>query len=100
MPERMMSLVVIGRTAGEDQDNNAGAGSYCLTETEEELIAKVCAASRRTVVVLNVGNIIDMQWVAECQPSAVMYVWQGGQEGGHGAADVLNWQRSCAMWCS
>ena len=30
-----------------------------------------------------------MQWVDECQPSAVMYVWQGGQEGGHGVADVL-----------
>ena len=25
-----VSLVVIGRTAGEDQDNNAKAGSYCL----------------------------------------------------------------------
>ena len=84
-----VSLVVIGRTAGEDQDNNAGAGSYCLTETEEELIAKVCAASRRTVVVLNVGNIIDMSWVAKYQPQAVIYVWQGGQEGGNGAVDVL-----------
>ena len=84
-----VSLVIIGRTAGEDQDNNAGAGSYCLTETEEELIAKVCAASRRTVVVLNVGNIIDMSWVAKYQPQAVIYVWQGGQEGGNGAVDVL-----------
>ena len=31
-----VSLVIIGRTAGEDQDNNAKAGSYCLTETEED----------------------------------------------------------------
>ena len=84
-----VSLVVIGRTAGEDQDNNAKAGSYCLTETEEDMIRRVCEASKRTVVVLNVGNIIDMSWVEKYHPEAVLYVWQGGQEGGNGVADVL-----------
>ena len=84
-----VSLVIIGRTAGEDQDNNAGAGSYCLTETEEAMIRRVCEASKRTVVVLNVGNIIDMSWVEKYHPQAVLYVWQGGQEGGNGVADVL-----------
>ena len=84
-----VSVVIIGRTAGEDQDNKAEAGSYCLTETEEELIQKVCQVSKRTVVVLNVGNIIDMKWVKKYHPQAVLYVWQGGQEGGNGAADVL-----------
>ena len=84
-----VSLVVIGRTAGEDQDNNAEAGSYCLTETEEDMIRRVCEVSERTVVVLNVGNIIDMSWVEKYRPQAVLYVWQGGQEGGNGVADVL-----------
>ena len=84
-----VSLVIIGRTAGEDQDNNAGPGSYCLTETEEDMIRRVCQASKRTVVVLNVGNIIDMSWVEKYHPQAVLYAWQGGQEGGNGVADVL-----------
>lgn len=84
-----LSLVVIGRTAGEDQDNNAKAGSYCLTEAEEDMIRRVCEVSERTVVVLNVGNIIDMSWVEKYRPQAVLYVWQGGQEGGNGVADVL-----------
>ena len=84
-----VSLVIIGRTAGEDQDNNAGAGSYCLTETEEDMIRRVCQVSERTVVVLNVGNIIDMSWVEKYHPQAVLYAWQGGQEGGNGVADVL-----------
>ena len=84
-----VSLVVIGRTAGEDQDNNAKAGSYCLTETEEDMIRRVCEVSERTVVVLNVGNTIDMSWVEKYRPQAVLYVWQGGQEGGNGVADVL-----------
>ena len=84
-----VSLVIIGRTAGEDQDNNAGPGSYCLTETEEDMIRWVCQVSKRTVVVLNVGNIIDMSWVKKYHPQAVLYAWQGGQEGGNGVADVL-----------
>lgn len=90
-----VSLVVIGRTAGEDQDNNAKAGSYCLTETEEDMIRRVCEVSKRTVVVLNVGNIIDMSWVQKYHPQAVLYAWQGGQEGGNGVADVLT-GKACA----
>ena len=84
-----VSLVIIGRTAGEDQDNNTNPGSYCLTETEEDMIRRVCEVSKRTVVVLNVGNIIDMSWVEKYHPQAVLYAWQGGQEGGNGVADVL-----------
>lgn len=84
-----VSLVIIGRTAGEDQDNNTKPGSYCLTETEEDMIRRVCQVRKRTVVVLNVGNIIDMSWVKKYHPQAVLYAWQGGQEGGNGVADVL-----------
>ena len=85
-----VSLVVIGRTAGEDQDNNAKAGSYCLTETEEDMIRRVCEVSERTVVVLNVGNIIDMSWVEKYHPQAVLYAWQGGQEGANGVVMITS----------
>ena len=68
-----VSLIIIGRTAGEDQDNNTNPGSYCLRETEEDLICRVCEMSKCTVVVLNVGNIIDMSWVEKYHPQAVLY---------------------------
>ncbi len=84
------AVVIIGRTAGEDQDNKAEAGSYLLTEAEEQMLKTVCGVFERTVVLLNVGNIIDMKWVKAYQPSAVLYVWQGGQEGGNGVLDVLD----------
>lgn len=87
--EADLSLIVIGRTAGEDQDNRNARGSFLLTDEEERLIREVCAASSRTAVVLNVGNIMDMRWVEAYHPQAVLYVWQGGQEGGNGALDVL-----------
>ena len=84
-----MALVVIGRTAGEDQDAKAEPGSFLLTQAEEDMLAKVCAKFDRVAVVLNVGNIIDMKWVDKYRPQAVLYVWQGGQEGGSGVLDVL-----------
>ena len=83
------AVIILGRTAGEDQDNSLMPGSYLLTAPEKELLHKVCAAFSCTIVVLNVGNIIDMSWVQEYQPSAVLYAWQGGMEGGYGTADVL-----------
>lgn len=83
------AIVVIGRTAGEDKDNSAAEGSYLLTALEEELLRNVCHAFEHTIVVLNVGNIIDMKWVDRYQPQAVLYIWQGGQEGGRACVDVL-----------
>lgn len=87
--ENDIAIVIVGRTAGEDQDNAAEQGSYLLTDAERDMIAKVSRKFTRTAVLLNVGNIIDMKWVDELDPSAVMYVWQGGQEGGNGVCDVL-----------
>ncbi len=83
------ALILIGRIAGEDKDNTAEEGSYLLTGTELDMLRKVCGKFSRTVVLLNVGNIIDMKWMRECNPSAVLYVWQGGQEGGNSVTDVL-----------
>ena len=87
--EAEAAVVIIGRTAGEDQDNSPAPGSWYLTAQEETMLGRVCAAFERTVVILNVGNIIDMQWVERFQPAAVLYVWQGGQEGGKGILDLL-----------
>lgn len=84
------AVIIIGRTAGEDKDNLPAEGSYLLTKTEEEMLEAVCGAFERTVVLLNVGNIIDMKWVEKYHPGAVLYVWQGGQEGGSGVLDVLS----------
>lgn len=87
--ESDVAIVFIGRTAGEDKDNKAEAGSYYLDSVEEEMLAKVCHAFDKTIVLLNVGNIIDMNWMEKYHPSAVMYIWQGGQEGGNGVLDLL-----------
>ncbi len=83
------AVVIIGRTAGEDRDNAEAPGSWMLTPEEEAMLETVCRHFSRTIVVLNVGNIIDMNWVERYRPAAVLYAWQGGQEHGNAVADVL-----------
>lgn len=87
--ESKTAIVIIGRTAGEDRDNHKEPGSYLLTETELGMLKSVREAFPYMVVLLNVGNIIDMGFVEEVKPDSVLYVWQGGMTGGLGVVDVL-----------
>ncbi len=87
--ESDMAIIIIGRTAGEGRDLVKEAGGYYLTDTENAVLDKVCRAFDKVAVLLNTGNTIDMSWVTVFKPSAVLYIWQGGQEGGKAAADVL-----------
>lgn len=88
------ALVILGRTAGEDKDSSAVEGSYLLAQAERDMLAAVCQRFGKVAVVLNTGGILDMKWVEEYRPGAVMYVWQGGQEGGLAVADVLTGKQS------
>lgn len=83
------ALIILGRTAGEDHDNSFEKGSYYLTDSEEELLKNVTAQFEKTVVVLNVGNLIDLSFINKYNVAAVMYAWQGGDEGADALADVL-----------
>jgi len=87
------AIVVIGRTAGEDQDNVDAPGSYRLTEDEKAMLKHVTNHFEQTIVVLNVSNIMDMSWLNDesyVHPiQSVIYSWHGGMEGGNAIADVL-----------
>lgn len=83
------AIVIIGRTAGEEQDNRLEAGSYLLSDDEIAMLKVVRENFKKVVLLLNVGNIIDMTDINRIAPDAVLYVWQGGMTGGKGTADVL-----------
>lgn len=88
------AIVFIGRTAGEDQDNQDLAGSYRLTELEQQMMIKVCRHFECVIVVMNVTNIVDMSWIESIEGhasiKAVMYSWAAGMEAGSALADVLS----------
>ncbi len=82
-----IAIMVIGRSAGEDKDTGAVEGSYYLSEIENKNMDLICTYFEKVVVLLNVGNIIDMSFYQK--PSAILYTWHGGVESGNGYADVL-----------
>ncbi len=83
------AIVVIGRTAGEEQDNKAEKGSYFLSDGEEKMLELVTTHFEKVVVLLNVGGIIDMNFIEKYKPSSVLYLWQAGMIGGIAAANLL-----------
>ncbi|MBR6316134.1 MAG: glycoside hydrolase family 3 protein [Lachnospiraceae bacterium] len=87
--ESDVALVIIGRTAGEEQDYVNERGAYQLAEKEADLLRKVRAAFDQVVLVMNVSAILDMQEIEEIAPDAVLYAWQGGEIGGLGCVDIL-----------
>jgi len=89
--ESSVAIVVIGRAAGEDRENTLTKGSYYLTDAEIAMLDVVTESFSHTIVLMNVGSILDMAWTEryENKISALLYVWQGGMESGNAVADVL-----------
>ncbi|KAL1887230.1 hypothetical protein Sste5346_010347 [Sporothrix stenoceras] len=61
--------------------------TLALPPQVDRLIKEVIKANPKTVVVSQAGCPITMPWLD--QASAVCHAWYGGQETGHGIADVL-----------
>ena len=81
-----LAVVVVGtnddwETEGRDRD------LWELPGDQPELIRRVAAANKRTIVILNVGSPHDLSWLDD--PAAVLSVGFGGQELGDGIVDML-----------
>ncbi len=84
------AVIIIGRTAGEAYDSRDAEGGFLLTGKERALIERVGRHFERYAVLLNTGGVMDMRWVSEYDVPAVMYIWQGGEEGGDACADLVS----------
>ena len=87
--ENSVAIIVIGRTIGEGCDTEIVPNQWYLSAEEETLLQRVTSSFKKTVVLINSGSIMDMSWVDKYKPNSVMYIWQGGQEGGNAVADAL-----------
>ncbi len=85
-----VAVLVIHRYSAEGWDRKAEKGDFYLTDEETKLVADVTASFDHTVVILNVGGMIDAGWIRENPKiDAALLAWQAGMEGGLAAADIL-----------
>jgi len=84
-----IAVVSICRYSEEDHDRTV-ENDYYLSEDEKKLVSSVTECFKKTVVVLNVGGVIDTSWFYK-NPKipAVLLAWQAGMEGGMAQADIL-----------
>lgn len=89
--ESEVAILVIGRASGEDRETERKPGSYYLTEEETNLLDTVTGAFQNTVLLFNIGNVMDFSFLAKYKEKlgAVLIVWQGGMEAGNAVADLL-----------
>ncbi len=66
--------------------------SITLPESQDELIEKIAAVNRKTIVVLNTGGPVLMPWRDKVQ--AILEMWYPGLEGGWATADLLTGRES------
>lgn len=81
-----VAIVVVG-TSSEWETEGVDRESIDLPGDQDALVAAVCAANPRTVVVVNTGSPVTMGWVDK--PAAILAAWLGGQEMSPALADVL-----------
>ncbi len=87
--------VGVSRNLVEMADRIFEDGDFYFSHAEKRLIERVSAAFNRTVVVLNVGGMIETAALKDNDGvSAVLLAWQGGMEGGLAEAELLT-GRAC-----
>ncbi len=80
------AIVVVGLDA-DWEGEGADRTGFDLPGRQAELIEAVTATCRRTIVVVNAGSPVRLDWAE--RTSAVLYAWYPGMEAGNALADVL-----------
>lgn len=83
------AIYIVSRISGEGADRRAVKGDYYLSDVEREELERITALYQKTVVILNVGGIMDLGFVDEMGIAGVILMSQAGMEGGNALADVL-----------
>jgi len=85
-----VAVITIHRFSLEASDRSEEKGDFYLTDIEQKMVHDVTAVFEHSVVVLNVGGMIDVSWIkSNPKIDAALLAWQAGMEGGLAVADIL-----------
>ena len=85
-----LAVYVISRNSGEGADRFHEAGDYLLYPEEKENIEAIAKAYARTIVVLNIGGVMDLSELKAIEGvNAILLMTQLGNIGGDALLDVL-----------
>lgn len=84
------AVYVLSRNSGECADRKNEPGDYRLFAEEKENIACIAKHFAKTVVLLNIGGLIDLKEICEIPGvNSILLMTQLGNIGGDAVADVL-----------
>lgn len=81
-----VAVVVVGLNADWESEGY-DRPTLSLPGRSDELVSRVAAANPNTVVVVQSGSAVTMPWANSVK--SVVQAWYGGNEAGHGLADIL-----------
>lgn len=84
------ALIFISRHSGEGQDNRHIPGQYYLTDEEMEMVKAVTAAFDKTVLILNTGYPISMEWTRGLNISSILYTGFAGMLSAYALVEILD----------
>ncbi len=84
------ALIVIGRTAGENDDVMVTEGDYLLSSEEKVLVEYVCRYFKKVALIINSGNLIDYGFTEREEIKAILLLNLPGMEGGNALGDVIS----------
>ena len=82
-----VAVVVVGAAEGTESEGY-DRDTLALPGRQDELVRRVAAANRNTVVIVNAGMPVLMPWADDV--AAIVQAWFGGQAFGEALADVLS----------
>ena len=84
------AIILIHRYSLEGADRSPEKGDFYLTDTEQQMVTAVTESFYHSVVVLNVGGMVDTAWIRENPKiDGALLAWQAGMEGCGAIADIL-----------
>lgn len=87
LASKVDQVIVFAGLSGEWETEGDDRSTMDLPPHSDNLISAVLDANRNAVVVIQSGTPVRMPWIHKA--SAVLQAWYGGNEAGHGIADVV-----------